>query len=396
MKRFTKIMAIIMATALIMSIAAISASAYEPVSGDNTTLSFNKFLIVDEDARIPAITFNYTIAPGSAVAADSTNNTPAIIAGVGTPTVGTAVFATGESTFSTVQNGDAVTLDSGEKYAKKTVTVDFRNVQFSQPGIYRYVITESTNNDNKAVSYDTQTTGTARTRYLDVYVIDNNGALAVSEYVMHETTAVVENNNTETTEDDVAADKSSGFVNEITSHELTFGKEVTGNQGSKDKYFKFTLTISGAQANTTYEVDLSAAEASPTQTAATVYDTMSNPATVTTGSHGVVTEYFYLKDGQYITVKGLPEGYMYELSEVVEDYTATNGISQDTNGTTAYQDPVVNTTGVNADIKTGFTNDRSGVIPTGVLLTIAPFAIGILLFGALIIFIIAKRRRNNY
>ena len=395
MKRFTKIMAIIMATALIMSIAAISASAYTAVSGDNT-LSFNKFLIVDEDARIPAITFNYTIAPGSAVAADSTNNTPAIIAGVGTPTVGTAVFATGESTFSTVQNGDAVTLDSGEKYAKKTVTVDFRNVQFSQPGIYRYVITESTNNDNKAVSYDTQTTGTARTRYLDVYVIDNNGALAVSEYVMHETTAVVENNNTETTEDDVAADKSSGFVNEITSHELTFGKEVTGNQGSKDKYFKFTLTISGAQANTTYEVDLSAAEASPTQTAATVYDTMSNPATVTTGSHGVVTEYFYLKDGQYITVKGLPEGYMYELSEVVEDYTATNGISQDTNGTTAYQDPVVNTTGVNADIKTGFTNDRSGVIPTGVLLTIAPFAVGILLFGALIIFFIATRRRNNY
>ena len=395
MKRFTKIMAIIMVTALIMSIAAISASAYTAVSGDNT-LSFNKFLIVDEDARIPAITFNYTIAPGSAVAANSTNNTPAIIAGVGTPTIGSANFASGETTYTSVQGDDEVTLDNGEKYAKKTVTVDFTNVSFTQPGIYRYVITESTNNDNKAVSYDTQTNGTARTRYLDVYVIDNNGALQVSEYVMHETTAVVENNNTETTDDDVATDKSSGFVNEITSHELTFGKEVTGNQGSKDKYFKFTLTISGAQANTTYEIDLTAAEASPTQTTATVYDTMSNPATVTTGSHGVVTEYFYLKDGQYITVKGLPEGYMYELSEVVEDYTATNGISQATNGTTAYQDPIVNTTGVNADIKTGFTNDRSGVIPTGVLLTIAPFAIGILLFGALIIFIIAKRRRNNY
>ena len=395
MKRFTKIMALLMVTALIMSVAAISASAYTAVSGDNT-LSFNKFLIVDEDARIPAITFNYTIAPGSAVAADSTNNTPAIIAGVGTPTIGSATFASGETTYTSVQGNDQVTLTNGKKYAKKTVTVDFTNVSFTQPGIYRYVITESTNNDNKAVSYDTQTNGTARTRYLDVYVIDNNGALQVSEYVMHETTDVVENNNTETTDDDVATDKSSGFVNEITSHELTFGKEVTGNQGSKDKYFKFTLTISGAQANTTYEVDLSAAEASPTQTAATVYDTMSNPTTVTTGSHGVVTEYFYLKDGQYITVKGLPEGYMYELSEVVEDYTATNGISQDTNGTTAYQDPVVNTTGVNADIKTGFTNDRSGVIPTGVLLTIAPFAIGILLFGALIIFFIAKRRRNNY
>jgi hypothetical protein len=255
------------------------------------------------------------------------------------------------------------------------------------------VITESTNTDNKAVSYDTQTHGTARTRYLDVYVEDENGSgtLKVSSYVMHETTDVV------AADTSPALDKSSGFVNEITSHEFTFGKEVTGNQGSKDKYFKFTLTINGAQANTTYEVDLSSAEANPTQTAATVYDSMTNPSTITTGSHGVVTEYFYLKDGQYITVKGLPEGYTYELSELKEDYVSTNGISQATNGTTAYQDPVANTTtGVSADIKTGFTNDRTGVIPTGVLLTIAPFAIGIFLFGALIIFFMAKRRRTYY
>ena len=391
MKRFKKIMAIIMVTALIMSIAAISASAYTAVNGDNT-LSFNKFLIVDSDARIPAITFEYNIAPGSAIAA--TGSSPAIIAGVGTPTIGSATFATGESTFSTAQTGDAVTLDSGEKYAKKTVTVDFTNVSFNQPGIYRYVITEDmTDTNNKAVSYDTQTTGTAGTRYLDVYVEDNNGVLSVAEYVMHDTAAIP---NVSTT-GAPAADKSSGFVNEITSHELSFGKEVTGNQGSKDKYFKYTLTISNAQANTTYEVDLSNAEAAPVKTDATKYATMSNSSTITTGSHGVVTEYFYLKDGQYITIKGLPEGYIYELSEDAEDYTASNGIAAVNNAnSTAYSDPVVNTTGVNADIKTGFTNDRAGVIPTGVLLTIAPFAIGILLFGALIIFIIAKRRRNNY
>lgn len=395
MKRFTKIMAILMAISLIMTVAAISASAaYTPVEGDNTTLSFNKFLIVDENARIPAITFSYSIAPGSAIAADTQNNRPAILAGVGTPSVDSAVFATGESTFSTVQTGDAVTLDSGEKYAKKTVAVNFDDVTFNQPGIYRYVINEDmTDTNNKAVSYDTQTTGTAGTRYLDVYVEDVNDQLVISEYVMHETAAIP---NVQTDRDS-AADKSSGFVNEITSHELSFGKEVTGNQGSKDKYFKYTLTISNAQANTAYEVDLTGAEAAPTKTDATKYTTMSNPSTITTGSHGVVTEYFYLKDGQYITIKGLPQGYLYELSEDAEDYTGSNGIAAANNAAnTAYSDPVINTTGVNADIKTGFTNDRSGVVPTGVLLTIAPFAIGILLFGALIIFIIAKRRRNNY
>ena len=389
MKRFTKIMAFLMITALIMSIAAISASAYTPVAGDDT-LSFNKFLIVDEDARIPAITFNYTIAPGTAVAADTANNKPAIIAGVGTPTIGSASFASGETAYTTVHGTDEITLDSGEKYAKKTVTVDFPNVNFSQPGIYRYVITESTNDDNKAVSYDTQTSGTARTRYLDVYVIDNNGALEVSEYVMHTTADVVE------AATSPAPDKSSGFVNEITSHDFTFGKEVTGNQGSKDKYFLFELVITGAQANTTYSVDLTSAEASPAKTDATKYTTMTNPTSFTTNGEGDATVSFYLKDGQYIKIPGLPEGYGYTLTEDAEDYASSATISA-TNGKSgvAYSDPATGSS-VAADIKTGYTNDRTGIIPTGVLLTIAPFAIGLLLFGALIIFFVAKRRRANY
>ena len=62
MKRFKKLMAILMATALIMSIAAISASAedtYTPVNGTNT--QFNKYLVVDSDTNIPAISFNFTV-----------------------------------------------------------------------------------------------------------------------------------------------------------------------------------------------------------------------------------------------------------------------------------------------------------------------------------------------
>lgn len=364
-------------------------AAYSPVNGDNS-LNFNKFLIVDTDANIPAITFTYSIAPGTAVAADGSK--PAILAGVGTPTVGTASFTNGENADSAKQGTDDVTLNTGEKYAKKVVNVNFTGVSFDQPGIYRYVITENTNADNKAVSYDTQTNGISKTRYLDVYVEDDAGSLKVSQYVLHETADVVDGAATE------ASDKSTGFVNKITSHSFTFGKEVTGNQGSKEKYFKFTLTINNAQASTTYTVDLRGADTDPTKTDATVYDSMTNPATITTGSHGVVTEYFYLKDGQYITIKGLPEGFMYELSEIAEDYTASNGItSGNSSRGVAHGDPVANTTtGANADIKTGFTNDRSGTVPTGVIVTVAPFVIGILLFGAAIIYILNKRRRELY
>ncbi|MBQ5347009.1 MAG: hypothetical protein IIU39_03040, partial [Ruminococcus sp.] len=126
------------------------------------------------------------------------------------------------------------------------------------------------------------------------------------------------------------------------------------------------------------------------------YTTLTNPSSFTTNGEGDATVSFYLKDGQYIKIPGLPDGYGYALTEDAEDYassatiSATNGKSGD-----AYSDPA-NGSSVAADIKTGYTNDRTGIIPTGVLLTIAPFAIGLLLFGALIIFFVAKRRRANY
>lgn len=393
-KRFTKIMAVLMATALIMSIAAISASAentYQTVNGTNT--QFNKYLVVDTDTNIPAISFNFTVAPGTAVAATST--TPAVLAGVGTPTIATVTFTNGQATLNTTP--EDLTLAEGKKAAVQTATVDFSNVTFTEPGVYRYVITEQETSGAKAVTYDTQaTTPGSKVRYLDVYVEDQNNALVVSSYVMHETTAVVENNSTATTDDDKATDKSSCYVNEISTKDLEFGKEVTGNQGSKDKYFEFQLVISNAQANTTYSIDLTSAEASPAATDATVYSSMTNPTSFTTNGTGDATITFYLKDGQYIKIPGLPDGYGYTLTETAEDYASSATISAaNGKGGVAYSDPATGSN-VSADIKTGFTNDRTGIIPTGVLLTIAPFAIGILVFGAIIFFVISKRRRDNY
>lgn len=394
MKRFKKLMAILMATALIMSIAAISASAedtYTPVNGTNT--QFNKYLVVDSDTNIPAISFNFTVAPGEAVAA--TSSTPAILAGVGSPSIATVTFTNGQATSTTAPSD--LTLADGKKFAVQTATVDFSGVTFTEPGVYRYVITEQETSGAKAVTYDTQAaTPGSKTRYLDVYVEDDDETtaddLVVSSYVMHETTDVVVN----TDPDSKADDKSSSYVNEITTKDLEFGKEVTGNQGSKDKYFLYTLTITGAQANTTYSVDLTSAEASPAKTDATKYTTMTNPTSFTTNGDGEATVSFYLKDGQYIKIPGLPEGYGYTLTEDAEDYASSATISAaNGKGGVAYSDPATGSN-VAADIKTGFTNDRTGIIPTGVLLTIAPFAIGILLFGALIIFFIAKRRRENY
>ena len=399
MKRFTKIMALLMVTALIMGIAAISASAANYTAVAGTSTSFNKYLIVDEDAEVPAVTFEYTIAPGAPI--EPTNSTLSVFAGVGTPVVGTAAYAASDTKSTTVATGDLVTLDSGENYVKKVVNINFAGVSFPEPGIYRYILTEKEISGVTGIQYDTQKSNdaTAKTRILDVYVTDNDGALAVSSYVLHDTAATVSNDVVQNAGDPVA-DKSDGFVNEYKTSNLEFGKEVTGNQGSKDKYFDFTLTIANALPNTAYTVDITGAEATSGSNPATIEANAgkTNEATITTDENGGATVHYYLKDGQYIKVKGLPQAATYTLTENYEDYAQSPGITTAVSGKTqAYAAPASTATDIGSDdVYVGFTNDKQGVIPTGVLLTIAPFAIGILLFGALIIFFIAKRRRNNY
>ncbi len=76
-------------------------------------------------------------------------------------------FAQGDSTTLAASQGSSdyvKNLDSGEKYAKKTATLSFANVEFDEPGIYRYVITE-TNDSAQGITYDSDLT-----RILDVYV----------------------------------------------------------------------------------------------------------------------------------------------------------------------------------------------------------------------------------
>ena len=395
MKRFKKLMAILMATALIMSIAAISASAEGYTAIPGTTTSFKKDVVVDSDANIPHETFSFTIQSGTALPA--TSSTVAVHAGPNPNAVliGTASFVSNDATTPGTP-GDAT--DTTKKYAEKTVNVSFTGVTFNEPGIYRYLVKE-TAGTTAGMTYDN------RTLSLDVYVIDNNGTLEVNEYVLHEGQGTISSNSTSGS--DGTDTKVAGFINSTTSHQIEFGKEVTGNQGSKDKYFavKIQLTPDATHViadNSTFPVDMTLAETHPTPSAATnpayTAEAMAekNNVNVLTGGQLKGGHTFYLKDGQYITVKGLPDGVTYTVTEAPEDYQQINGITATVSGDAnkVYSDSTTGT--LSGDIKTGFTNNKDGVIPTGVLLTIAPFAIGILLFGALIIFIIAKRRRNNY
>ena len=426
-RRLTSALVMLLAFALLIGTTAITASAentYTAATGGTTT--FSKYLIVDSDAHIPNVTFDFSIVPittgKSATASTVAVYAPAAAGVTGTPTISDPAFTsdtTTTPTYDNVQTADngKLNLDTGKKYAAKTVTVNFSGVTFPEPGIYRYVVTEAA--ATGAYSHDTQNTGgTVLTRYLDVYVTDSNdgnGTLAVSSYVLHKNDGTVTANNTSGSGDvqtagAAVADKSASYVNVYTTKDLAFSKKVEGNQASRDKYFKYTVTITGLTEGDTYTVDLSNAVASisadPNEATTVIDNAVTQPATLTVAAGETsITQDFYLQHGQSIKILGLPTTATYTVVEDEEDYkkTANNDLvavpAQGTEGQDGYVAPVLyddQTTGtMTNDTYVGFTNTRDGIVPTGVLLTIAPFAIGLLLFGALAVFLIARKKRRT-
>ena len=368
MKRAMKLLAVVMVLALTIAISAIPASAaMTPTDGStNDTTTFTKHLVVASSADVPDVSFSYSIAPGTAVAATPT--TYEIFAGIGNPTVSVADFDITDTTTAGVPGNAS---DTAHKFANDTVTVDFSGIQFPAPGVYRYVISE-VNGGLAGVTYD------ANPRYLDVEVkniVDQvtgepTNALVIDGYVLRSEASAINTDGTYATNPGV---KSDGFTNSYEDFDLTFSKQITGNQADKDATFQFVLSIANANPGV-YNISVNG-----------------TTSTITVAADGTYTGNYTLGDGQYVTVTGLPTGATYTITETPGNYTAS--VATDGGAATA----AATTSGtMNRDHSVEFTNTRQGTVPTGVLITIAPFAIGLLIFGAAIVFVVAKRRRESY
>ena len=401
-----------------------------------TEVTFTKDFKVRNDCNVPASEFTFTVTPGDAIPFDE--QTPelypvyaGIIPGLTiTPLSGTAATAAaGEDSVDAAleyaaqtkaqasHGGDDVTYStySGENYykASKTVTLNFANVEFTEPGVYRYIITET--GTDATISVDS----TPKT--LDVYVEDVSSGTAniydITGFVMYNG----DNLSAPNKDGSDVTTKSYVFTNVYPTASLTFGKEVTGNQGSMDKYFDFTLTMTGP-VDAILNADLSKADGTITipsgktspNAATTCINSQTDfdqPTTITLVDDGrgtgTKTVHFYLRDGQYITITGLADGMTYALSENAEEYSSTDsisagqsGIDKDGDGNKdALTDSVSGTItkdsqGNLISIYTGFTNDKEGVIPTGVILSVAPWAIaGVVILAGVVFFAIRSRKK---
>ena len=375
---------------------------YSTEIGGTKTTTFDKYLVMDEQAEVPNASFTYAVTAGAAKAYDVAGKKFAVLAGVdadkvtmagvGTKTAGTITYKPGDET---LNDANALVKDYDnltEKYAKKTATLDFSKCRFTEPGIYRYIVTES--GTNQAVTNDADAT-----RVVDVYVNDASGEgenkLTIAGYVLHssadEDITLGENNGSTDTN---VASKSQGFTNSYDTSDILISKMVSGNQASRDKYFEFTVNITDAVPGTVYDVDLSRADATTKTNAATITanEGKTNPATLTVGADGTVTQKFYLAHNQAIVIQGVAKDSKYKVTENAEDYKSTpadaihnaEGRGDATSGTVASK-----------DIYTGYVNTRDGVIPTGVIMTVAPFAAVTLLGGAGAVTMVMKKKKSE-
>lgn len=161
--------------------------------------------------------------------------------------------------------------------------------------------------------------------------------------------------------------KSDTFPNTYSAGSLKVTKSVKGNLGDKDKYFKFTVTLTGEEGKT-YRDSYAVTGGSNT----------ANPSTIKVGEATT----FLLKHGDTITIANLPYGVTYTVTETaVDGYTTTSTGDQGTISA--------------AEQAAEFTNDKVGSVDTGVVLNNMPYILVLAVLAAgVAVFIIRKRRED--
>ena len=386
-KRISKIFSLTIALLLCVAMAA-PAMAIGGTNGASTSVTITKNLILGEHGVVPKDKeFTFTLTGD---ASGSTNDFEIHAGSVDGVTVAAAetgytadVTSTGTDSktikvkFGT-NNDPAATTASNKKTVAKKFTIDFAGVTFTEPGVYRYKLTETA---------DDAYTTTNGTLYIDVYVEyaktgDTTYAseLSIGSILVHtgETYSGAGTNNN--------SGKNDGSVNnETISYDLDLEKKVTGNQGSQIDFFKFTVTLSNVP-DGTYTITGTNGDGSTYTPVSTI---------VVTNGNGTAT--IYLKHGQKITIEDLPKGAKYTITEEIPaGYTVAIGLDgagaagvQTAPGTGKTEEA----TGMSGNTSVTYTNTRNGIIPTGVLMTIAPF-VALMFIGLVGVVLVLKKKKN--
>lgn len=305
-----KLLAGVLSISLAMGVSvmpAFAASGETYADMDSVVIKKN-YELANEGTFSPAETFSFDIEADNVTDA-SDDITPE---NMPMPTIGTVSYRRGEA---------------GSTTKTKEIKIDLP--EYDSVGVYTYIIHEVAGHSAGVTYY-----GDAI--LLRVTVIEQDGKLRI---------AAVHTEDPEST----GEGKKDDFDNRYSAGELEVHKDVEGIMGNKDKYFEFTVQLTGEEGKT-YQDSYAITGGS--------YDT--NPASIKIRPGETTEATFYLKDGDTIHIENLPYGVEYKVSETpVADYVTTE------TGTEGEVDEAVE--------QANFTNTKGGTVDAGVVLDSAPY-----------------------
>ena len=305
-----KLLAGVLSISLAMGVSvmpAFAASGETYADMDSVVIKKN-YELANEGTFSPAETFSFDIEADNVTDA-SDDITPE---NMPMPTIGTVSYLRGEA---------------GSTTKTKEIKIDLP--EYESVGVYTYIIHEAAGNSAGVTYY-----GDAI--LLRVTVIEQDGKLRI---------AAVHTEDPEST----GEGKKDDFDNLYSAGELEVHKDVEGIMGNKEKYFEFTVQLTGEEGKT-YQDSYAITGGS--------YD--ANPASIKIKPGETTEATFYLKDDDTIHIENLPYGVEYKVSETpVADYVTTE------TGTEGEVDEAVE--------QASFTNTKGGTVDAGVVLDSAPY-----------------------
>lgn len=305
-----KLLAGVLSISLAMGVSvmpAFAASGETYADMDSVVIKKN-YELANEGTFSPAETFSFDIEADNVTDA-SDDITPE---NMPMPTIGTVSYLRGEA---------------GSTTKTKEIKIDLP--EYDSVGVYTYIIHEAAGNSAGVTYYDDAI-------LLRVTVIEQDGKLRI---------AAVHTEDPEST----GEGKRDDFDNFYSAGELEVHKDVEGIMGNKEKYFEFTVQLTGEEGKT-YQDSYAITGGS--------YD--ANPASIKIKPGETTEATFYLKDGDTIHIENLPYGVEYKVSETpVADYVTTE------TGTEGEVDAAVE--------QANFTNTKGGTVDAGVVLDSAPY-----------------------
>lgn len=305
-----KLLAGVLSISLAMGVSvmpAFAASGETYADMDSVVIKKN-YELANEGTFSPAETFSFDIEADNVTDA-SDDITPE---NMPMPTIGTVSYLRGEA---------------GSTTKTKEIKIDLP--EYESVGVYTYIIHEVAGNSAGVTYY-------GNAILLRVTVIEQDGKLRI---------AAVHTEDPEST----GEGKKDDFDNLYSAGELEVHKDVEGIMGNKEKYFKFTVELTGEEGKT-YQDSYAITGGS--------YD--ANPTSIEIRPGETTEATFYLKDDDTIHIENLPYGVEYKVSETpVADYVTTE------TGTEGEVDEAVE--------QANFTNTKGGTVDAGVVLDSAPY-----------------------